>query len=104
MLRNQTRSAPTSRNGCRGLQERRWGSGGGGDEAGNRRGKEGQEEGKDNKVPLNSRASQVQSCNGGVLLIISEGCVNRETSGDTIRANIPELTFTGGRDAGKGKA
>ena len=25
MLRNQTRSAPTGRYGCRGLQERRWG-------------------------------------------------------------------------------
>lgn len=99
MLRNQTRSAPTGRYGCRGLQERRLG-----DKEGNRRGKEGQDEGKDDKVPLNSRASQVPSCNGGFLLIASKGCVNRETSGDTIRANVPELTFTGGRDAGKGKA
>ena len=67
-------------------------SGGGGDEAGNRRGRAGQDEGKDDKLPLNSRASQVQSCNGGVFLITSKGCVNRETSGDTIRANVHRRT------------
>ena len=55
-------------------------SGGGGD----RRGKVGQDKGKNDKVPLNSRASQVQSCNGDVLLITSKGGVNRETSGDAI--------------------
>lgn len=68
-------------------------SGGGGDtETG--RGKEGQDGGKDDKAPLNSRASQGQSCNGGFLLTTSKGCVNRETSGDAIGARVPELTFT----------
>lgn len=69
-------------------------SGGGGD-SGTGRGKEGQEGGKKKtKVPLNSRASQGQSCNGGFLLTTSKGCVHRETSGDAIRASVPELTFT----------
>lgn len=77
----------------------------GGGDSGTGRGKEGQDGGKDDDtVPLNSRASQGQSCNGGFLLTTSKGCVSREPSGDTVRANVPELTFAGGQDAGKGKA
>ena len=68
-------------------------SGGGGD-SGTGRGKEGQDGEKEkDKVPLNSRASQGQSCNGG-FLTTSKGCVHRETSGDAIGASVPELTFT----------
>lgn len=62
------------------------------EQEGERRGKK--EEKKKTKVPLNSRASQGQSCNGGFLLTTSKGCVHRETSGDAIRASVPELTFT----------
>ena len=53
MLRNQTRSAPTGRYGCRGLQEWRWGRRGGEQEGkgGARRGKRRQASFKQQSFP-----------------------------------------------------